>query len=233
MLRLENATVSYGKRMVLENLGLVLVPGQVAALIGANAAGKTTTLRCAAGLIPLAAGSVWLGQRNIARLSTPDRVRAGVVLVPEGRQIFPGMTVQENLVLGAFTRASGAVAADLERVFTLFPRVKERRKQRAGTMSGGEQQMVAIGRGLMAAPLVLLLDEPTLGLAPIIIEEIQHAVRELAAGGMSILIAEQNASFALRCSDTACILEGGSIRMNGESAQLARDPKVAATYLGI
>lgn len=234
MLRLENLEVAYGKRTVLRGLSLAVGGGEVVALIGANAAGKTTTLRAAAGLTPHRAGEVWMGDARMDGLATPRRVRHGLVLVPEGRNIFAGMTVRENLLMGAYSREDAQeVPADMQRIFDLFPRLSERRAQRAGTMSGGEQQMLAIGRGLMADPRVLLLDEPTLGLAPIMISEIGRAVAQLAAQGLSILIAEQNASFALGCSHTAHVLEDGHIRLGGPSRTLAREPRVATAYLGI
>jgi branched-chain amino acid transport system ATP-binding protein len=178
-------------------------------------------------------GTIGFGGADISALPTVERVQSGLVLVPEGRQIFPRLTVNENLLMGAYHRADrNDLDSDLERIFTMFPRLKERRVQRAGSMSGGEQQMLAIGRGLMSRPKVMLLDEPTLGLAPIIIEELGSTIRNLAQAGLAILLAEQNAMMALGCADRAYILQSGSIVMKGDAQQLSETPEVKQMYLG-
>ncbi|MCR6736901.1 MAG: ABC transporter ATP-binding protein [Afipia sp.] len=233
MLDLKNLNVSYGKQKVLRDVSLSLREREVVALIGSNAAGKSTTLRTTAGLKKADSGTISFGGKDIAALSTVDRVQAGLVLVPEGRQIFPRLTVHENLLMGAYHRADrNDLDDDLERIFVMFPRLRERRVQRAGSMSGGEQQMLAIGRGLMSRPKVMLLDEPTLGLAPIIIEELGSIVRNLAREGLAILLAEQNAMLALGCADRAYILQSGSIVMSGDAKQLSETPEVKQMYLG-
>lgn len=233
MLELKNLNVSYGKQKVLRDVNLSLQEGEVVALIGSNAAGKSTTLRTIVGLKKADSGTIGFGGADISALPTVERVQSGLVLVPEGRQIFPRLTVNENLLMGAYHRADrNDLDSDLERIFTMFPRLKERRVQRAGSMSGGEQQMLAIGRGLMSRPKVMLLDEPTLGLAPIIIEELGSTIRNLAQAGLAILLAEQNAMMALGCADRAYILQSGSIVMKGDAQQLSETPEVKQMYLG-
>jgi branched-chain amino acid transport system ATP-binding protein len=233
MLDLKNLNVSYGKQKVLRDVSLSLREREVVTLIGSNAAGKSTTLRTIAGLKKADSGAVEFGGKDISAQLTVDRVQSGLVLVPEGRQIFPRLTVNENLLMGAYHRADrNDLDSDLERIFTMFPRLRERRVQRAGSMSGGEQQMLAIGRGLMSRPKVMLLDEPTLGLAPIIIEELGSIVRNLAREGLAILLAEQNAMMALGCADRAYILQSGSIVMNGDAKKLSEMPEVKQMYLG-
>ncbi|TXH83343.1 MAG: ABC transporter ATP-binding protein [Rhizobium sp.] len=233
MLEVTQLNVSYGKQKVLRNVSFSLQEREVVALIGSNAAGKSTTLRTIAGLKKADSGGIGFGGKDVSELPTVERVQSGLVLVPEGRQIFPRLTVHENLLMGAYHRADrDHVDDDLERIFTMFPRLRERRVQRAGSMSGGEQQMLAIGRGLMSRPKVMLLDEPTLGLAPIIIEELGVIVRNLAREGLAILLAEQNAMMALGCADRACILQSGSIVMNGDARQLSETPEVKQMYLG-
>ena len=214
-------------------MNLSLQEGEVVALIGSNAAGKSTTLRTIVGLKKADSGTIGFGGADISALPTVERVQSGLVLVPEGRQIFPRLTVNENLLMGAYHRADrNDLDSDLERIFAMFPRLKERRVQRAGSMSGGEQQMLAIGRGLMSRPKVMLLDEPTLGLAPIIIEELGSTIRNLAQAGLAILLAEQNAMMALGCADRAYILQSGSIVMKGDAQQLSETPEVKQMYLG-
>lgn len=233
MLEVTQLNVSYGKQKVLRDVSFSLQEREVVALIGSNAAGKSTTLRTIAGLKKADSGGIGFGGKDVSELPTVERVQSGLVLVPEGRQIFPRLTVHENLLMGAYHRADrDHVDDDLERIFTMFPRLRERRVQRAGSMSGGEQQMLAIGRGLMSRPKVMLLDEPTLGLAPIIIEELGVIVRNLAREGLAILLAEQNAMMALGCADRACILQSGSIVMNGDARQLSETPEVKQMYLG-
>lgn len=233
MLDVSNLNVSYGKQKVLRDVAFRLDKGEVVTLIGSNAAGKSTTLRTLAGLKKSDSGSISFKGQNIVASSTVDRVKAGLVLVPEGRQIFPRLTVYENLLMGAYHRADrDDLDEDLERIFTMFPRLRERRDQRAGSMSGGEQQMLAIGRGLMSRPTLMLLDEPTLGLAPIIIEELGQIVRNLARDGLTILLAEQNAVMALGCSDRAYVLQSGKIVTSGSARDLSETTEVKQMYLG-
>ena len=233
MLELERVNVHYGKNQVLRDVTLSVAQGQIVALIGANAAGKTTTLRTSLGLKVPSSGEIRFDGAPITRASTPDRVRRRLVLVPEGRQVFAKFTVTENLLMGAYSRGDrDRLDADLERIYGLFPRLAERKRQLAGSMSGGEQQMLAIARGLMAQPRCLLLDEPTLGLAPIIVDEIARTVRRLADEGMTILLAEQNAAMALACASRAYVLESGRISLEGNARELKSSPDVQKLYLG-
>ncbi len=233
MLDVSNLNVSYGKQRVLRDVAFRLEKGEVVTLIGSNAAGKSTTLRTLAGLKKSDSGSISFKGQDIVATSTVDRVKAGLVLVPEGRQIFPRLTVYENLLMGAYHRADrDDLDGDLERIFAMFPRLRERRDQRAGSMSGGEQQMLAIGRGLMSRPTLMLLDEPTLGLAPIIIEELGQIVRDLAREGLTILLAEQNAVMALGCADRAYVLQSGKIVTSGSAKDLSETAEVKQMYLG-
>ncbi len=233
MLEFERLNVYYGKSHVLRGLSLKVLDGEVVSLIGANAAGKTTTLRTALGLKETVSGSVRFLDADINGLSTPERVQRGLVLVPEGRQVFTKFTVVENLLMGAYHRPDrNSAAKEMDGVFKLFPRLAERRQQKAGSMSGGEQQMLAIGRGLMAKPKCLLLDEPTLGLAPIIVEEIERIIGTLAAAGMTILLAEQNAAMALSCSSRAYVLESGAISVEGTADALKRTDAIKDLFLG-
>ncbi len=234
MLEVSALNVFYGKQQVLRGVTLRIGAGEIVALIGPNAAGKSTTLRVLAGLKRAAEGTIVLAGRTIGAVSTAERVARGLVLVPEGRQIFPRFTVEDNLLMGAYARRDRDDSRpDIERIFTMFPRLRERREQRAGSMSGGEQQMLAIGRGLMSKPSLMLLDEPTLGLAPIIIDELMDTIRTLAAGGVTILLAEQNAAMALHCAHRAYVLDSGRIVLEGEAAALANAPEVKQLYLGV
>ena len=233
MLALERINVRYGKNHVLKDVTLKVGEGEVVSLIGSNAAGKTTTLRTALGLKDVASGTLRFAGEDITRLATHQRVNRGLVLVPEGRQVFIKFTVFENLLMGAYHRTDrDSAGKELEYVFDLFPRLRERRAQKAGSMSGGEQQMLAIARGLMAKPKCLLLDEPTLGLAPIIVEEIVATIAKLAAGGMTILLAEQNVAMALDCAARAYVLESGNISLEGESEQLRQTDAIKSLFLG-
>ncbi|WP_458758530.1 ABC transporter ATP-binding protein [Afipia sp. TerB] len=233
MLDVSNLNVSYGKQKVLRDVAFRLDKGEVVTLIGSNAAGKSTTLRTLVGLKKADSGTIKFQGQDIGASSTVDRVKAGLVLVPEGRQIFPRLTVHENLLMGAYHRADrDDVGDDLDRIFVMFPRLRERRDQRAGSMSGGEQQMLAIGRGLMSRPTLMLLDEPTLGLAPIIIEELGQTVRNLARDGLTILLAEQNAVMALGCADRAYVLQSGKIVTSGGAKDLSETAEVKQMYLG-
>lgn len=233
MLELSGVNVHYGKIHVLRDVTLHVETGEVAALIGPNAAGKTTTLRALVGLKDCTSGVIRFGTQPIQRLPTSDRIRLGITLVPEGRQVFPKFSVIENLRIGAFQRADrDRLDADFETVFAIFPKLAERRHQKAGLMSGGEQQMLAIARGLMARPRLLLLDEPTLGLAPIIVEEIELAIGRLAGRGMTILLAEQNAAMVMRVAHRVYVLKSGRISLEGTPADLAKSPEIQRLYLG-
>jgi branched-chain amino acid transport system ATP-binding protein len=233
MLAFDRVNVCYAKNRVLKDLSLEVGDGEVVALIGPNAAGKTTTLRTLMGLKAPLSGSIRFDGADVTALPTHQRVGRGMMLVPEGRQVFTRFTVTENLRMGAFHRPDrDHLDADFDKVFAAFPKLAERRNQRAGSMSGGEQQMLAIARGLMAKPKFLLLDEPTLGLAPIIVGEIAKAIAELAAGGMTILLAEQNAAMALACASRAYVLESGSVSLAGTAAELRASDAVKNLYLG-
>ncbi|HLX80382.1 MAG TPA: ABC transporter ATP-binding protein [Burkholderiales bacterium] len=233
MVEFERINVHYGKNHVLKDVSIRVGEGEVVSLIGSNAAGKTTTLRTALGLKGTTSGSLRFAGEDITRLATHERVHRGLVLVPEGRQAFVKFTVVENLLMGAYHRADRDRAQkEIDFVFDLFPRLRERRAQKAGSMSGGEQQMLAIARGLMAKPKCLLLDEPTLGLAPILVEEITATVRRLAASGMTVLLAEQNAAVALACAGRAYVLESGNISLEGKSEELKQTDAIKSLYLG-
>jgi len=233
MLQFEGISVHYGKNRVLTELTLQVGAGEIVALVGANAAGKTTTLRTALGLKAPSSGRIRFDGEDLTRSSTPERVRRRLVLVPEGRQVFVKFTVAENLLMGGYRRGDrGDLRADFDRVYAMFPRLAERRRQLAGSLSGGEQQMLAIARGLMAQPRCLLLDEPTLGLAPILVEEIARTVQRLAADGVTVLLAEQNASMALSCAHRAYLLESGRISLEGEARTLQESETVRRLYLG-
>ena len=233
LLELNGLSAHFGKKQVLHQMSLSVGEGEVVALIGPNAAGKSTTMRCILGLKATSAGSIAFHGRCMDALGAPKRVREGLVLVPEGRQVFTEFSVLDNLLMGAYHRPDrGRIDGDLAKVFGLFPRLAERRAQKAGSMSGGEQQMLAIARGLMSRPRLLFMDEPSLGLAPIVMEEIASAIRHLAAGGLSILLAEQNASFALRMADRAYVIESGSVVLSGTAQELSDEPRVRHNYLG-
>jgi branched-chain amino acid transport system ATP-binding protein len=233
MLELKAISAHYAKNQVLRAVDLRVDAGEVVALIGANAAGKSTTMRLIAGLKRASSGSIRLDGTEIETLSTPKRVRLGIALVPEGRQVFVQSTVLENLTMGAYHRPDrNHIQQDIDAMFAMFPRLGERRNQRAGSMSGGEQQMVAIARGLMAKPRCLLLDEPTLGLAPVIVEEISLTVMKLAQEGMTILLAEQNAAMALDVASRAYVLAAGAIAAEGTPQQLKGSPIVEQLYFG-
>jgi branched-chain amino acid transport system ATP-binding protein len=233
MLEVENLHVAYGELPALQGVSLVVRPGEMVALVGPNGAGKTTLLKTISGLLAPRAGAIrWQGQTISA--AAPQRiVEQGIALVPEGRRLFATMTVRENLELGAFTRrAQKDKSTQIEKTFTLFPRLFERRQQRAGSLSGGEQQMLALGRALMGRPRLLLLDEPSLGLAPRVVESIMAILSELHRDGMSLLIVEQNVHAILALAERAYILEGGRIAGTGEGRKLLDDDHVRAAYLG-
>jgi len=233
MLELDRVNCHYAKVHVLHDVSLRVEPGEIVCMIGPNAAGKTTSLRVIAGLKEPSAGHVrYLGE-DITDLLPFQRVARGLVLVPEGRQIFPKFSVLDNLKMGAYQRPDrGAIGPDLDTVYELFPRLRERLEQRGGSLSGGEQQMLAIGRGLMARPKCLLLDEPSLGLAPIVVSEIARTIRELASRGLTIVLVEQNAAMALELADRAYLLESGHISLHGTAAELLRTDVVRRLYLG-
>ncbi|HYS03070.1 MAG TPA: ABC transporter ATP-binding protein [Candidatus Eisenbacteria bacterium] len=233
VLELEGIDVFYGRVQALRGVSLHVDQGEIVTLIGANGAGKTTTLRAISGLTPAAAGRVLLRGVEITRMPAEAIVAKGVGHAPEGRRIFSRMTVDENLDLGAFIRKDGARRQDLDRVFTLFPRLKERQRQIAGTLSGGEQQMLAIGRAMMSRPKVLLLDEPSLGLAPILVETIFQVIREVNAEGTTVLLIEQNALKALSVAHRGYVLETGRIVKEGTARQLLDSPDVQKAYLGV
>ena len=234
LLKLEDAVLNYGKIEALHGISLEVAEGEVVALIGANGAGKTSTMRALSGVRGLTAGTITFDGENVTKLRADQRMRKGLCLTPEGRGVFPGMTVTENLDMGAYTRRDKAgIAEDFDRVFGLFPRLKERRKQIGGTMSGGEQQMLAIGRSLMSRPKLLLLDEPSMGLAPMLIQQIFSIISEIAEQGTTILVVEQNAKQALSRADRAYVLETGKIVKSGTGAALLDDPSVREAYLGV
>jgi len=234
LLTIENLSVHYGAIQALHGVSIAVEPGEIVTLIGANGAGKSTTLRAVSGLVKPSGGTITFDGKSLAGLAPHKILRRGLAQVPEGRGIFPNLTVDENLDLGAFARADRKnVAGDRERVFSLFPRLKERLDQRAGTLSGGEQQMLAIGRALLARPRLLLLDEPSLGLAPQLVQTIFKIIREINASGTTIFLVEQNAHMALRVAHRAYVLEVGSVVMQGDAKQLAASDEVKKAYLGI
>jgi branched-chain amino acid transport system ATP-binding protein len=232
MLELRDVHSFYGNIEALKGISIDVEEGEIVTLIGSNGAGKSTTLRSISGLTPPREGSIRFEGTEIGETSAQDIVRLGISQSPEGRKCFQRMTVRENLDLGAYLRRDGSVGEDMDRVFDLFPRLKEREKQKAGTMSGGEQQMLAIGRALMANPKLLLLDEPSMGLAPILVERIYETVAEINRQGTTILLVEQNANFALGVSARAYVLETGKVALTDESAKLRENPDVQKAYLG-
>jgi branched-chain amino acid transport system ATP-binding protein len=235
LLEVEDLSVNYGHIEAIRDISFAVDEGSVATLIGANGAGKTTTLKAVSGLRKPRTGKITFDGQDITRMPAYERVTLGISQSPEGRGIFPGMTVRENLEMGAYARKDrGAkeIAPDLERVYELFPRMQERVSQVSGTLSGGEQQMLAIGRALMARPRLLLLDEPSMGLAPMLIQQIFSIIEEINKQGTTVLLVEQNAAQALKRADTAHILETGEIVRSGTGAELEGDPAVRAAYLG-
>ncbi len=233
LLALEDVKVSYGGIKALKGISLEVFPGEIVAMIGANGAGKTTTLKSIAGLLPLAGGTIRFAGKDLGATATEDRVGAGISLVPEGRAIFPTLTVRENLELGAYLhRHEATMRETIEDVTSLFPRLGERMKQEGGTLSGGEQQMLAIGRALMARPSLLLLDEPSLGIAPKLVQQIFAAIEQIAKAGVTILVVEQNTRIALKTSHRAYVLRTGEIALSGDSKDLAKNPEIQAAYLG-
>lgn len=237
MLTISNLFAGYGKVQVLHGISIEVPKGKVVTLIGSNGAGKTTTMRAVSGMIAPTAGEITLNGKRIEGMESYHIAKLGLAHSPEGRRVFATMSVTDNLTLGAFPRLTGSrpkgdVKADLERALELFPRLKERREQLAGTLSGGEQQMLAIGRALLAKPRLLLLDEPSMGLAPIIVQDIFRTLREINADGLTIFLVEQNVRQALKIAQYGYVLESGRIVLDGTGAALLNDPKVLAAYLG-
>jgi branched-chain amino acid transport system ATP-binding protein len=234
MLRIENITVSYDNVPALHELSIDVATGEMVALIGANGAGKTTTLNSISSVLTPSSGAIWFEGERIDRCTPETVVEMGILHVPEGRRVFSGLTVEENLRVGAsrWRRPGVNLAADLERIYTLFPRLKERRKQQAWSLSGGEQQMLALGRALMARPKVLLLDEPSLGLAPKVTQEVFQTIQELNRSGLTVLLVEQDAYAALRISSRAYVLEMGRVALDGDCESLRSNPRVQEVYLG-
>ncbi|NMG44948.1 ATP-binding cassette domain-containing protein [Aromatoleum toluvorans] len=233
ILEVRGLKVAYGGIQAVKGIDLQVREGELVSLIGANGAGKTTTLNTLAGVVPHNGGVIRYAGEDIGKLPSHLRLRRGLALVPEGRGIFTRLTVAENLQTGAYTRRdTDGIAADMEKVFTLLPRVKERLNQVAGTLSGGEQQMVAIGRALLSRPQVLLLDEPSMGLAPLIVEKIFEVIHSITREGMGVLLVEQNANLALEVSERAYVMEGGRVTLEGTGKALLDDPKVRSAYLG-
>ncbi|MFA5904327.1 MAG: ABC transporter ATP-binding protein [Desulfobacula sp.] len=232
MLEVKDLTVAYGPIEAVRKASFSVKPGSVVTLIGPNGAGKTTTLNALSGVAPVIGGRITFDGEDITRWAVHRRVAAGLVQVPEGRMVLAGMTVRENLELGAYRRPKAEIAADIERMEDRFPILCERRNAEAGTLSGGEQQMLAIARGLMARPKLLLLDEPSLGLAPLLVQRVFEIVRELQAGGQTILLVEQNARQALAASSYGYVIESGKIVLEGPASDLRSDPAVIRTYLG-
>jgi branched-chain amino acid transport system ATP-binding protein len=232
LLEVKDLHAHYGAIEALKGISLTVNEGEVVTLIGSNGAGKSTTLRAISGLTPASGGAVTFAGEDITRVPADEIVTRGIALSPEGRRCFARMTVRENLDLGAYRRRGAGIAADLERVFTLFPRLKERENQKAGTMSGGEQQMLAIGRAMMASPKLLLLDEPSLGIAPVLVDRIYQTIGEIHSLGVAILLVEQNANRALAAASRGYVLETGRVVLADDTSSLQSDPKVQEAYLG-
>ena len=233
MLQIRNLTSHYGRIQALHGIDLDVHEGQLVALVGANGAGKTTLLRAISGVQPVSGGSLNLRGDDITSMASDKRVRAGICQVPEGRQVFGPMTIEDNLLLGAFVRPKSDLQTDLERMYGLFPILKEKRQLLAGTLSGGQQQMLAMARALMGHPKLLLLDEPSMGLAPLLVEEIFRIVRSLKEQGITILLVEQNAQAALAIADYGYVLETGMIKISGPGAELLNNEEVKSAYLGM
>lgn len=233
MLEVRDLLAGYGAMPVLRGVSIDVAAGQIVAVLGANGVGKTTLNRCISGLISIQGGRIIFDGENIAGLSAPEIVARGLIHVPEGRKIFPNMSVRENLELGSYRRARGNRAANLERAFTIFPRLRERTSQLAGTLSGGEQQMLAIGRGLMAEPKLLILDEPSLGLSPLLVEEMFGLIERIALEGLAVMLVEQNVVQSLELAGRAYVLENGAVAIAGKASDLKRDERLMKTYLGM
>jgi len=233
MLEVRDLVTGYGGVPILRGLSLDISVGEVVAVLGANGVGKTTLNRAISGLNPVMSGTIAFEGESIANLAPPEIVARGLIHVPEGRKIFPNMSVRENLELGSYRRGRGNRARNLDRIFTIFPRLLERAGQFAGTLSGGEQQMLAIGRGLMAEPRLLILDEPSLGLSPLLVEELFALIARIASEGLAVMLVEQNVVQSLELASRAYVLEHGAVAMQGLAADLKRDPELEKTYLGL
>lgn len=233
ILEIENMSLAYGNIEAVRGVSLKIAEGGIVALVGANGAGKSSTLNAVSGLLPISSGAIRIDGQSTAALKPHEITRRGIVQVPEGRRIFGRLSVEENLLMGAFSRTDhAAIAEDRDRMFDLFPRLKERRRQVAGTLSGGEQQMVATARGLMARPRVLLMDEPSMGLAPLVVEQVFETIQSINAAGTTVLLVEQNALMALEIADHAYVMEHGEIVLEGPGPDLAGDERVISIYLG-
>ncbi|HEY6242040.1 MAG TPA: ABC transporter ATP-binding protein [Burkholderiales bacterium] len=232
LLEVRGLEVRYGGIRAVKGIDLEVGTGEMVCLIGANGAGKSSTLRAISGLVPAASGAVRFGGSDLAGVPAFRRARAGLVMVPEGRGVFAQLTTEENLAMGAYSRTDGGVESDCDRVFSLFPRLKERSRQTAGTLSGGEQQMLAIGRALMSRPKLLALDEPSMGLAPMIAQKIFEVIRDVNRAGVTVLLVEQNARAALALAARAYVMESGTITLSGEAHALLADSRVREAYLG-
>jgi branched-chain amino acid transport system ATP-binding protein len=233
VLSVENLRSGYGRIVALHGVSIVVAAGEIVTLLGANGAGKTTLLRAISGVQPISAGSIRFEDRQLDRLPDHARVALGIAQVPEGRQLFAPLTVEDNLKLGAWSRRSGNFAPELTHVYELFPMLAELRRAAAGTLSGGQQQMLAIARALMAKPRLLLLDEPSMGLAPILVDQILNVVQGLRRAGLTVLLVEQNASAALSIADRGYVLETGRVTLSGTAAEIRADRRVREAYLGI
>jgi branched-chain amino acid transport system ATP-binding protein len=233
MLEIRGLRAGYGPAEILRGIDLVVRPGEIVAVLGANGVGKTTLNRAISGVIKVRSGSIRFHDEDIAGLSPAAIVTRGLIHVPEGRRIFPNMSVRENLIMGSYVRAKKNRARNLERVFATFPRLLERARQAAGTLSGGEQQMLAIGRGMMAEPLLLILDEPSLGLSPLLVEEMFALIGRINAAGLAVMLVEQNVMQSLALAHRAYIIEQGEIVLSGAAAALAADPALQKAYLGL
>ncbi len=233
LLKITGLKVAYGGIQAVKGVDLHVNEGELVTLIGSNGAGKTTTMKAITGTLPMVDGDIEYLGKSIRGKGAWDLVKAGLAMVPEGRGVFTRMTITENLQMGAYIRSDKAgIAEDIEKMFTIFPRLKERKDQLAGTMSGGEQQMLAMGRALMSRPKVLMLDEPSMGLSPIMVDKIFEVVRDVYARGVTVLLVEQNASRALGIADRGYVMESGIVTMNGDAKKLLDDPRVRAAYLG-
>ena len=233
LLALERLAVAYGGIQAVKGIDVTVGDGELVCLIGANGAGKTTTLKGICGMLPIKSGRIRYAGDDITGFPSFKLVRRGLAMVPEGRGMFGALTIEENLAMGAYARKDrDVIRSDIERVFGLFPRLKERRRQTAGTLSGGEQQMLAMGRALMSRPRLLLLDEPSMGLAPLMVQKVFETIISVASEGVTILLIEQNAKLALEVSDRGYVMESGEIMLSGPAAALLHDPKVRAAYLG-
>ena len=233
LLKFTGVNAYYGPHHVLQDVDYVIYPGEIVCLLGGNASGKSTTMKCILGIVRPRSGTIEFEGQRIDKWETGQRVRAGIAPVPEARRVFPDMTVMENLELGAFARADrNDLASDYDRVFSMFPRLAERRKQLAGTMSGGEQQMLAISRALMARPKLICMDEPSMGLSPLLVERVFEMIQELNKQGITIFVVEQNANVALSIADRGYVIQTGKIVMNDKASNLLADPEIKTAYLG-